>query len=55
MISSHLPMAEPFLNLRPLRQGFVMRKRMFGAIALAMAAAAVAEEAPMTPLRPDQV
>jgi acetylornithine deacetylase/succinyl-diaminopimelate desuccinylase-like protein len=32
-----------------------MHKRMFGVIALAMAAAAFAQEAPMTPLRPDQV
>jgi len=34
----------------------MMHKRMFGAIGLAMgAAAAIAQEAPMTPLRPDQV
>src|SRR3984885_3133948 len=32
-----------------------MRKRILGAIALAMAAAVIAQEAPMPPLRPDQV
>src|SRR6202050_863723 len=32
-----------------------MHKRIFGAIVLTMAAALSAQEAPMTPLRPDQV
>src|ERR1017187_5175764 len=54
---SPLPSAESVFNLYPQRQGFMMHKQMFGAIGLAMVmqTAAIAQEAPMTPLRPDQV
>src|ERR1039457_4255188 len=54
---SPLPSAESVFNLYPQRQGFMMHKQMFGAIGLAMVmqTAAIAQEPPMTPLRPDQV